>query len=99
MKFFIIYIFNIETNSKEILKIFLQEEKAYEFALKHQCLDIDMIDLSFNEEEMFNYITDTSLKAKERLIYIHLNFNKFSDNQPVDKVYVEEFIQNCDDIF
>lgn len=105
MTIYIIYIFtNIDklrsTPRVEILNIYKDKEKAYEYALRKQISYIDLLDLSFddknNGKEIIMYITDDEKSCEDRLEFFHKNIYrifglpKITSMPSCDMIYVSQ---------
>ena len=84
----------------DILNIYEDKEKAYEYALRKQLSYIDLLDLSFdvknNGREIVMFLTDDKKSFEQRLEYFHNNiYNifgnpKFSGLPSCSMIYVSE---------
>lgn len=71
----------------ELYKIYKDEEKAYEYALRKQLSYINLLDLALdienNGKELFMFITNSEKRFKERLQYFYENINKIFGNPKI----------------
>jgi hypothetical protein len=84
----------------DILNIYQDKEKAYEYALRKQLSYIDLLDLSFdtknNGREILMFLTDDEKSFEQRLEYFHNNIYsifgkpKFSIKPSCNIIYVSK---------
>lgn len=90
-------------------KIYMNKEKAYEYALRKQLSYIDLVNLAMDKENnggnILLFLTDDDKTYQERLCYFHSNFTKifgkprFTSQPSSVAIYVKEFDKFSDESF